>query len=226
MKNKFLLLAILVSVSQLSYADKPDADKFFYDKGFKDGKTEGMRVGYAKARKEIMSKLKSRLSAIKAMEAGKYLSKKHKITAPQIYQLRKADGSLSIQVKGCRLEGELTPEEIVMLPKYDNPMSDIGNARGLLPSTTNGSTQGVSNGVFLPGIDTSNAQTPHMASSMTNTVYKYLPNTEFYIKLLRTSGFPFTVTNGGTNLKIRFGSEHEALTFLSRYDLKPGRDAK
>ena len=230
MKKEIIwLIALGLCVNPL-YAKKADADKFFYDKGFTDGKTEGMRLGYDKAKKELMAKLKSRLTAIKAMEAGKYLSKKHKITAPQIYQVKKPDGSMSVLVKGCRLEGELTPEEIVLLPKAGNLYADAStaNAKSLLPSTVDPvqGTKGVSDGVFMPGIDSNRYDKPAMANSMTNTVYKYLPNTEFYTKLLRSSGFPYTMSNGGTNLKVRFSSEREAIIFLKRYDLEPGRDVK
>ena len=226
--NKIAKLLVLSAfIVSVLYAQKPDADKFFYDKGYKDGKVQGMRLGYDKAKKEIMRKLKSRLASIKAMEAGKYLSRKHKITAPQIYQVRKADGSLSVRVKGCRLEGELTPEEIMMLPSYGERMDSTANANALLPSTMDtGDQTGVSNGVFLPGIDPTRQSKPQMASSMTGAVYKYLPNTEFYTRLLRTSGFPFTITNGGTNIKVRFESEYQAITFMKRYDLEPGRDVK
>ena len=230
MKAKIVLILALTLGAHSLYAKKADADKFFYDKGFADGKKEGMRLGYEKAKKEILSKLKGRLNAIKAMEAGKYLSKKHKITAPQIYQVKKPDGSLSVLVKGCRLEGELTPEEIVLLPKAENAYAGVSgaNAESLLPSTveTDRDTAGVSDGVFMPGVDTNRYDKPQLASSMTNTVYKYLPNTEFYTKLLRSSGFPYTISNGGTNLKVRFSSEKEALTFMKRYDLEPGRDVK
>jgi len=230
MKKEIIWLVALSVCSSTLYAKKADADKFFYDKGFNDGKTEGMRLGYDKAKKELMAKLKSRLTAIKAMEAGKYLSKKHKITAPQIYQVKKPDGSMSVLVKGCRLEGELTPEEIVLLPKAGNLDADASaaNAKSLLPSTVDPvqGTKGVSDGVFMPGIDSNRYDKPAMANSMTNTVYKYLPNTEFYTKLLRSSGFPYTISNGGTNLKVRFSSEREAITFLKRYDLEPGRDVK
>jgi len=230
-KRTLFVLAVLVASTTVE-AKKPDADKFFYDKGFTDGKVEGMRLGYEKAKKEVLGKLKSRLKAIKAMEAGKYLSRKHKITAPQIYQVKKPDGSLSVLVKGCRLEGELTPEEIVLLPKatsqYGGEGDSIANADSLLPSTVSPAphSKGVSNGVFVPGVDASRYDKPQLASSMISTVYKYLPNTEFYTKLLRTSGFPYTISNGGTNLKVRFSSENEAITFLRRYDLEPGRDVK
>ena len=228
MKIYIIGMVWLLSVGG-SYAQKPDADKFFYDKGFKDGKVEGMRIGYERAKKEVLKKLKSRLNAIKAMEAGKYLSKKHKITAPQIYQVRKADGSLSVMVKGCRLEGELTPEEIVLLPTSEAAYGDnTPQAEGLFPSTLDASRKehGVSNSVFLPGVDATSYSTPQMATRMTDTVYKYLPNTKFYVRLLRSSGYPFTITHGGTNVKVRFSSEQEALTFLRRYDLEPGRDVK
>lgn len=230
MKRKVVWLLALCMCASPLYAKKADADKFFYEKGFTDGKKEGLRLGYEKAKKEVLSKLKSRLTAIKAMEAGKYLSKKHKITAPQIYQVKKPDGSMSVLVKGCRLEGELTPEEIVLLPKAENIYGDTSgsNADSLLPSTVDPvqGTAGVSNGVFMPGIDANRYDKPALASNMTNTVYKYLPNTEFYTKLLRSSGFPYTMSNGGTNLKVRFSSQQEALTFLKRYDLEPGRDVK
>lgn len=208
------------------HADKPDADKFFYDQGFNDGKIEGIRLGYKKAEKELLKKLKSRIDAIKAMEAGKYLSRKHKITAPQIYQVRKPDGSLSIQVRGCRLEGELTPEEIMLLPKSSSPYSQsTQEARGgVSESSSSKNGAGMSNGVFLPGIDTAQYDKPTMAVNVTDTVYKYLPNTDFYVNELRISGFPFTVTNGGVNLKVRFSSEQEAVIFMRRYGLEPGRD--
>jgi len=229
MKRKVVWLVVLcICVSPLS-AKKADADKFFYEKGFTDGKKEGLRLGYEKAKKEVLAKLKSRLSAIKAMGAGKYLSKKHKITAPQIYQVKKPDGSMSVLVKGCRLEGESTPEEIVLLPKAENIYGGASgaNADSLLPSTVDAQgSAGVSNGVFMPGIDANRYDKPALASSMTSTVYKYLPNTEFYTKLLRSSGFPYTMSNGGVNLKVRFSSEREAITFLRRYDLEPGRDVK
>jgi len=230
MKTNIVLIVALSLGTNSLYAKKADADKFFYDKGFTDGKKEGMRLGYEKAKKEVLAKLKGRLKAIKAMEAGKYLSKKHKITAPQIYQVKKPDGSMSVLVKGCRLEGELTPEEIVLLPKAEDAYAGLSgaNAGSLLPSTVDPvqGTAGVSDGVFMPGVDANRYDKPQLASSMTSTVYKYLPNTEFYTKLLRSSGFPYTISNGGTNLKVRFSSEREAIIFLKRYDLEPGRDVK
>jgi len=221
------MITLFLGSSSL-YAQKPDADTFFYNKGFSDGKAEGMRLGYAKAKKEIMKKLKSRLRTIKAMEAGKYLSKKHKITAPQIYQVRNSDGSLSVQVKGCRLEGELTTEEIVLLPKVEEGYISDAPARNLVSSTSmpKEKSVGLSDGVFMPGIDAAQYTKPTMASNVTQAVYKYLPNTSFYVNLLRTSGFPFTVTNGGSHLKVRFSSSSEAIGFLRRYELQPGRDMK
>jgi hypothetical protein len=209
----------------------PDADQFFYDKGFADGKKEGLRMGYAKAKKEMMKKLKRRVSSIKAMEAGKYLSRKHKITAPEIYQIRNPDGTLSIKVKGCRLEKELTLEEIVRLPNspegaWDNEaISSDTHMPAQVSSMSHGQT-GVSNGVFVPGIDSSRHATPRLVSSATNTHYVYLPNTEFYIGILRMSDVVFTITNGGERIKVRFDSNQQRENFLLRYGLEPGRDVR
>jgi len=228
-KISFVTLIISLACSML-YA-KPDPDKFFYDKGFSDGKKEGLRLGYDKAKKEILKKLKKRITAIKAMEAGKYLSKKHKITAPEIYQVKKADGTLAVKVRGCRLEGELTPEEIIQLPSAPSSYTLEGSIQSNTssPAHMNSNYQqpkGISNGVFSAGIDSYGQEPAKLASKLNGVVYSYFPNTEFYVGILRVSSLPFTVANGGENLKVRFESYRDRDNFIIKYELEAGRDVK
>ncbi|VAY88223.1 hypothetical protein MNB_ARC-1_1132 [hydrothermal vent metagenome] len=60
--------------------------------------------------KESIKKWRDRILAI---EAGKYAIEEEKVTAPEIYVSQSTDGSITMNVTGCKIEKENTPAEII-----------------------------------------------------------------------------------------------------------------
>jgi len=213
-------ILILVGFGVL-YAGPTDTDSadYYYNKGYSEGKIVGYRKGFEAGKKEALKQLKRRLNEIKAMEAGKYLVKEHKITAPKLYQVKQEDGSIKVVVKGCQLEKELTPEEIMMLPKVNN----IVGSDALSYSTKN-DKKAISDSVYLPGVDTK-SEIPHSPDEANRVTYLYLPNTEYYKKLLDSAGKPYAISYDG-KIKVLFESNRDKNIFVKEYDLNPGEDYK
>lgn len=233
--KKIILTTLSVVVPTLVFCatsterviSKHDAEKFFYKKGYKDGVSAGERKGYSRAMKDMKKNIKKWEKRIKAMEAGKYLSKKNKITAPQIYQVND-NGDIKIIVKGCEIKKALTPKEILMLPDYGSSsipetyVYDLNEMPSNIGNTAISSE--VSNSVYLPGIDRKQGR-PTMSGSKRSSVYKLFPDTEYYRQVFRKLNYPFAII-GGDSIKVRFKSSREAVSFAKKYKMSAGVDVK
>jgi hypothetical protein len=88
-------------------------DKYFkkgYDQALEDMGEHYVKKGFDHAKKALSKKYKSRMFAL---EAGKYALKKQKVTPPEMYSVEYPDGSVKIDLVGCKMERENTPEEIL-----------------------------------------------------------------------------------------------------------------
>jgi len=196
-------------------------EKFFYNKGVTDGFAEGKRVGYEEAMKDAKASLDKYSNYIKSLESGKYLSQKGKITPPRIYQEKRADGSISVVVRGCNIEGELSPKDILMFPVTDShsesDASSIGSPSGkpVMPSDS----------VYLAGVDYSKKSKPTDGMSAKKTTFKTFVDNEFYRKLFRGAGLAFSI-QPNSKIRVMFSSNDEADRFVNRHGLIEGKDYK
>jgi len=193
-------------------------EKFFYNKGVSDGIEEGRRMGYSDAMKDAERSIKKYKKYIKALEAGKYLSKKSKITPPRIYQERR-NGRVSVVVKGCNIEGELSPHDILMFPSMDDGGSG-GSSSGYSSSETKSAP--VSDSVFLAGVDRRKSK-PTPTGSLKKATFKTFEDTSFYRKLFRNTGLPFSIMSD-KKIRVMFRSNKEAESFIRRHGLTQGKD--
>lgn len=231
MKNNKLILgacALLLAGTYLHAEPTADPSEsinqkgietFFYNKGYKDGLRDGEKVGYKQAFKEAKRSIKRYSKRIKSLEASKYLSKKGKITPPRLYQKQNPDGTVQVVIEGCKIEKQLTPTEVLMLPHVDD-MASSSSLRGATYSS--GGDSEISNAVHLIGVDKEDYR-PHFSTDAVKSTFRYFPDTQFYRKLFRASGKPFAITSN-EKIKVIFTSEKEALDFCAQHGLKAGRD--
>ena len=230
--SAFVLLGIGATSSfssnpSIEKIDQEGAETFFYNKGYRNGYADGQKKGFEQGLKTAKKALAKYKKKIEALEAGKYLSKKHKITPPRVYQKKNPDGTVSVVVGGCAIERQLSPQEILMLPEIDTfTDGGVSVSRAHTSPAYGGQGGGAampSDSVFLPGVDGTKSETPSLGGSDIRVVYKFFPDTQFYRKLFRASSRPFSIA-GGDRIKVIFPSEREAEAFCRRHNLKPGRD--
>jgi len=100
-------------------------EQFFYKKGLKDGAEKGYKDGYRDGIRLAKKQLRLWSTKIKALEEGKYLKEyRGKITNPAVYQI-KSGNEIKVIVRGCRIDKQLTADEIIDLPHY--PIDGNGN---------------------------------------------------------------------------------------------------
>jgi len=219
MKKTFKSTMILVAgLVVFANANNTDSSDYYYEKGYKQGKSVGYKKGFEAGKKYFLKQLKRRMAKLKAMEAGKYLVKEYKITAPEVFQKKQRDGSIKVVINGCKLEKELTPEEIMMLPSVPNGYKISSNST-YTPSTNK---PAVSNSVYLPGVDY-NEDIPHTTEEQNDVTYLILPNTQYYKKLLDTAGKPYAISNDD-KIKVIFENQRDKNLFINHYELNAGED--
>lgn len=193
-------------------------EKAFYNKGFDDGFSNGEEIGYAKAVAANEKSIERYKNYIMSLEAGKYLSKKGKITPPRIYQESRSDGSISVTVRGCNIEGELSPEDILSFPSY---AGEVTQSRSSQSKYKEG---GKSDSVFLAGIDRKRKiSRPEASEDGVRGTFKTFPDTSFYRKLFHASDLIFSIQSD-KQIRVMFKSEQEALGFVRRHRLEEGKD--
>lgn len=196
-------------------------EKFFYNKGVADGFEDGKRVGYEEAMKDAKEALLKYKNYIKSLESGKYLSKKGKITPPRIYQEKRPDGSISVVVQGCNIEGELSPKDILMFPVLENgtPRTYKEGGNGISPTDTTV----VSDSVYLAGVDYKKKSKPSGGDFAKKATFRTFVDNSFYRKLFRGSGLPFSI-QPNSKIRVMFPSNTEAESFMQRHGLIKGKD--
>lgn len=127
-----ITMAYLMLTPTLFAAQNGEVEEFFYNRGYKSGYDAGYDAGYKKAMEAAKDMLLNYKEELKAFEIGKYLVAEHKITAPQIWQVKDDSGSIKISVRGCKIEDELSIADLFSrfngIPKQKT--SDFGEKSG------------------------------------------------------------------------------------------------
>jgi hypothetical protein len=84
-----------------------------YGKGYKDAIKDMSEIYVRKGFNIAKDALKHWKDRILSIEAGKYAIEEGKITAPELTSIEKDDGSIKLEVVGCKMERENTPSEIL-----------------------------------------------------------------------------------------------------------------
>lgn len=185
----------------------------YYKKGLEQGAKDGYQKGYEDALELAKKRLRLYADKIKANESGKYLKEYGgKITNPEIYQLRDGN-SINVIVKGCKIEKQLTPDEIIDLElfpidgddmkfKYYNMTNNnvaLFNEQNPANSITN------SMDIFENDNDGFFKERPSLNNS--NKKYLYLPNSSNLRTKLSNLNYTYTIENN--KIKLIYGSERE-----------------
>lgn len=220
------LAANLASADSTKLNTTKEIESFFYTKGYNDAKNKFYEKGYRDALKFAEKKLEEYRAKIKALEQGKYLLSKDKITYPEVYQTTDSKGNIKVVIGGCKIEKPLTPSDIVKLPVIDERVCGDYNAlhgdevHYVDSGKDSENEPSVSNSVFLserPSVDL-----PKKTSDETKIEYRYFPNTQFYRNLLEKAGVIYSIY--GDKLKALFDSREEARRFCRLYRLKENKD--
>jgi hypothetical protein len=193
-------------------------NQFYYTKGFKEGVENGYKEGYKEALEFSKKQLRLYKDKIKALESGKYL-KEHsgKITNPEIYQVKNGD-TIKVIVRGCRIEKQLTPDEIIDLPHYPidancNNKFEYHNVEGENKPIFNSDLKGVTNSVDVMGRDGNGFYSDRASNPYTNeNSYYYLENTSTLRKQLDVLNYTYAIEDN--KIKVIFGNENERKSFL------------
>lgn len=221
---KILLALSLATISSIA-SDKEiktynseHLEQFFYKKGLRDGAEKGYKDGYRDAIRFAKKQLRLWGTKIRSLESGKYLKEyEGKITNPEIYQI-KSGNEIKVIVRGCRIEKQLTPDEIIDLPIY--PIDANGNyrfkyynidetARSPFDDTIH------TNSADVIGRDGNGFYSNRPTNPYTNNAsYYYLDNNRAIRKKLDILNYTYAIENN--RLKVIFSSEDEKNKFLEK----------
>lgn len=219
--KKILLLSMLGTT--LMFAEEKSYDAtgmldLYYKKGLKAGAEEGYQKGFQQGLELAKKRIRLYEKKIKANENGKYLKEYGgKITNPEIYQIR--DGSsISVIVKGCKIEKQLTPDEIIDLELY--PMDgDNKNFKYYNMNKNNVALFDEQNPTVTDSADifsndnmSYKKERPSLNDKATN--YVYLPNSSVLREKLTNLNYSFAIE--GNRVKVVYSSERERDLLLKR----------
>lgn len=193
-------------------------EQFFYKKGMVDGTKLGYKQGYAEALEFAKKQLRLYAQKIKAYESGKYL-KEHegKITNPEIYQIKNGN-EIKVIVRGCRIEKQLTPDEIINLPHY--PIDGVGN-----PSFSYTNMDESNAPLFGESIPTDSADIIARDGNgfygdrgsnpyLNDGSYYYLENSQAMRKQLSVLNYTYAIEDN--KIKVIFSNENEKKSFMEK----------
>ncbi len=223
--RKNILFGLLFSIvfATISFSnDKAYDSSGMLDMYYKKGLESGAKNGYDKGYKDGIELAKKRLrlysDKIKANESGKYLKEYGgKITNPEIYQIKDGN-SINVIVKGCKIEKQLTPDEIIDLElfpidgddmkfKYYNMNKDNIALFDEQNPTSYGGSSGVTNSVDVFENDNMGYMKNRPSLNNSNTKYMYLPNSNNLRTKLTNLNYTYSIEND--RIKVIYGSERE-----------------
>jgi hypothetical protein len=216
--SKIILTGIVLSAGLFANSSENNMNineigNFYYKQGYSQGYKSGYEAGYRDALNFAKEKLNEYLLKIRAYEAGKYLIKSKKITYPQIFYVKLPDDSIKVVIKNSKIEKEISPEDIIYIPKLKN--ETFNNIK----KTDENSN--VSNAVGVKDVQT-NIETPKPSNQSLKTYYIYMPNTQTYKAILNKAGLVYA--EDGNKLKIIFASKKNADNFIKDFGLKKNVD--
>lgn len=188
----------------------------YYKKGLEAGAKSGYEKGYEDGLELAKKRLRLYSDKVKANESGKYLKEYGgKITNPEIYQIKDGN-SINVIVRGCKIEKQLTPDEIIDLElfpidgddmkfKYYNMTKDNVSLFDEQNPTSFGG--GVTNSVDVFDNDKMGYMKDRPSLNNSNTHYLYLPNSNNLRTKLTNLNYTYSIEND--KIKIIYGSERE-----------------
>lgn len=114
-KRIVFLLFLSLNFSALSAESLRGLKKFYTDLGYKKAEVEGILLGYKMAVKDFKVLVEANEAEIEALQAGKYMVKKGKITYPKIWKVREGD-SYRVKIEAPTVEREFSAEDLYILP--------------------------------------------------------------------------------------------------------------
>lgn len=213
----FMLSSVAVADEEVKQYNTEHLEQFFYTKGLRDGIEKGYKQGYEEALAFAKKQMRLYSDKIKALEAGKYLKEYGgKITNPEVYQVKNGN-SVNVIVRGCRIEKQLSPDEIIDLPHY--PIDANCNNTFKYHNV-----EGDTNPIFNTNVNTGNSadvlsrdgngfysQRSSNPYSNNNSYY-YLDNTSTLRNQLDILNYTYTIEDN--KIKVIFSNENERSTFL------------
>jgi hypothetical protein len=149
-----VFITSIVAAATLFSSEQPvdlaglnDMQRFYYEQGFSDASQVSYEKGYHKATQDFKEKvLVNYANRIKAIEAGKYLTKEGKITYPKVFRIKDGSG-YKVHIEAPVVEKEFTEKDLFMLPAIETTIT--------LPSSTETSGQEdiPANGFAIPSRD-------------------------------------------------------------------------
>ena len=220
-KLNYLLVISLLGVSlhaEVKEYNTEHIEQFQYQQGFKDGARKAYKEGYRDALRFAKKQLRLWAKTIKAYEAGKYLKEyDKKITNPAIYQSKQGN-TVKVIVRGCRIERQLSPDEILELPMY--PIDTTGNGKF---DYTNMDASDVNifdkdtftNSGDIVARDGDGFYSSRPTNPFTNNAsFLYFPNTEQNRKKLTVLNYNYTIEDN--KIKVIFRSKEERQFFIQK----------
>lgn len=212
--NKLIFLVLMISSlnanSQIDSTNISPMLEEYYKKGLKIGAEKAYKEGYIKGLMYADKKIRLWATKMKGNESGKYLKEyAGKIGSPNLYQTKHSSGEgVSVVVKGCVIEKQLTPDEIIDLTPY--PIDAIGNEKIDYINAPNASKEvghDISNSVAdLSNVSSFEESRPNNPYSSKKS-YLYLPKNKSIANKLNDLNYAYAVENN--SIKVVFNSERE-----------------
>jgi len=224
MRKKILAITAVMAISTASLSasednlrqgDIRDIEKFFYNQGVKESYNEAYKVGYQTAMKDALMALNRYKTLIQAREAGKYISSENKVTMPEVYSVKTHNG-LQIRIRGCRIEKELTAEDILRAPLVK--ASALGNGSFDPYEKSNMKKKStVTNSVSAVEDDIAKSEIPMLPGNETKRSKRVYDNTATMRQILDKNNILYSVSD--KNIIAVFSSNTSAEDFEKEYKL-------
>ena len=210
---------IMASEDNPRTGDIRDIEKFFYNQGVKESYNEAYAAGYAKAVKDALMALKRYEKLIQAREAGKYLSSENKLSSPEVYSIKTANG-LQVKVRGCKIEKELTPADILRAPIANAKMFSEGDVDIYNETQGQNASDGslaATNSVVINKRDTIQSEIPILPGNETHRAKRVYNNTPTIRKALDANNIVYSVSD--KKIRAVFSSNSSAENFEKAFKL-------
>jgi len=208
-------LLIITNLSAKNIDNKvniTNLEQFYYQKGYNDAKKEAYAKGYRDAIKDALKILYKYKNKMEAIESGKYLLKEGKITYPQVFKIRKPDGSYQIVITKPLVEEKLNVNDLVKIPTLNqnyNISLDLTDSSSEIIEKSNLSDY--PNSFHLQN-EKYYVKTPFKrAKSLNYETCLTFPKLPKVKKILIASGKPFVEEKDG--YKIYFNNPKEKISF-------------
>jgi hypothetical protein len=189
-------------------ASNDEVNQFYYNKGYKDGKSVGYAKGYKDAIKDVLKVLNKYRNKMEAIESAKYLLKRGKITYPQVFKVWK-NNNYQIVIVPPKIEDKLSITDLVNIPFLNNDVNDFSSN---IENNDNSKDNIENKNAFHLQNENDYIKTPlKRTSSLMNKTKLVLSKTETIHEILINSGKSFIETPN--HYEVFFNSINEKKNF-------------